>query len=275
MAEVAESVESTILADYRHGGSVAVLTLNRPHVLNAMSTEMGLRLNQLMEEVSEQARVRVVVLTGAGERAFCAGGDLKQRMGMTQEQWVHQHRIFEAAHQRLRWLRKPVFAAVNGIAVGGGCEMAMSTDFIICSENARFGQPEVSRGIMPGAGGTQLLPRRRSAGVRPAVLGFGLRFDFAYAHEKKARFRANYFYTTAGLSAVFRRVAMKIPSIAANSPAAVQQAKRAARMGLEQPIEQAIEIELECYRRMVDHPDRFEGVAAFNERRKPEFQDCY
>src|SRR2546427_12718834 len=110
MAEAAESIESTILADYLHGGRMAVLTLNRPHVLNAMSTEMGLRLNQLLDEVSEQAGVRVVVLTGAGERAFSAGGDLKQRMGMTQEQWVRQHRIFEAAHHRLRWRPKPAFA---------------------------------------------------------------------------------------------------------------------------------------------------------------------
>jgi enoyl-CoA hydratase/carnithine racemase len=269
MAEVAESIESTILADYRHGGSVAVLTLNRPHVLNAMSTEMGLRLSQVLEEVSEQARVRVVILTGAGERAFCAGGDLKQRTGMTPEQWVRQHRIFEAAHHRLRWLRKPVFAAVNGIAAGGGCEMAMSTDFIVCSDNARFGQPEVSRGIMPGAGGTQLLPRCLPRGRAFELLMTG---ELIGAHDAHRWGLVNHVVPLKELMPTAEELALRI---AANSPAAVQQAKRAARMGLEQPIEQAIEIELECYRRMVDHPDRFEGVAAFNERRKPEFEDCY
>ena len=269
MAEVAESLESTVLADYRHGGRVAVLTLNRPHVLNAMSTEMGLRLEQVLDEVSERAQVRAVILTGAGERAFCAGGDLKQRMGMTQEQWVRQHRIFESAHHRLRWLRKPVFAAVNGIAVGGGCEMAMSTDFIICSENARFGQPEVSRGIMPGAGGTQLLPRYVPRGRALELLMTGELID---AHEAHRLGLVNRVVPLADLMATADEVALRI---AANSPAAVQQAKRSARMGLEQPIEQAIEIELECYRRMVNHPDRLEGVTAFNERRKPEFEDSY
>ena len=269
MAEVAESLESTVLADYRHGGSVAVLTLNRPHVHNAMSTEMGLRLSQVMDEVSEQARVRVVILTGAGERAFCAGGDLKQRMGMTPEQWVRQHRIFEAAHHKLRSLRKPVFAAVNGVAVGGGCEMAMSTDFIICSENARFGQPEVSRGIMPGAGGTQLLPRYVPRGRALELLMTGELID---AHEAHRLGLVNRVVPLADLMETAEEVALRI---AANSPAAVQQAKRSARMGLEQPIEQAIEIELECYRRMVNHPDRLEGVTAFIERRKPEFEDSY
>src|SRR5437660_1247759 len=226
MAEVAESLESTVLADYRHGGSVAVLTLNRPHVHNAMSTEMGLRLSQVLDEVSEQARVRVVILTGAGERAFCAGGDLKQRMGMTPEQWVRQHRTFEAAHHKLRSLRKPVFAAVNGVAVGGGCEMAMSTDFIIAAEHARFGQPEVTRGIMPGAGGTQLLPRYLPRGLAFQLLMTGELISAADAHRWGL---VNRVCPPGELMGVAMELAERI---AANSPAAVQQAKRSARMGL-------------------------------------------
>src|SRR5215472_12886063 len=128
-------------------GAIALLTLNRPHVLNAMNSAMGVRLGVVLDEVAEDASVRVVVLTGAGDRAFCAGGDLKERQGMTPDQWTRQHRIFERTHHRIRNLRKPVFAAVNGVAVGGGCEMAMSTDFIVASRTARFGQPEVTRGI--------------------------------------------------------------------------------------------------------------------------------
>src|SRR5215470_18985935 len=93
-------------------GPVALVTLNRPHVLNAMNTAMGVRLGEVLAEIAEDASVRVVVLTGAGERAFCAGGDLKERQGMTPEQWTRQHRIFERAHHLLRNLRKPIFAAV-------------------------------------------------------------------------------------------------------------------------------------------------------------------
>jgi enoyl-CoA hydratase len=269
MTDVEERIASTVLVDRRQDGAVAVVTLNRPHVHNAMNTEMGIRLNQVLDDLSERAEVRVVVLTGAGEKAFCAGGDLKQRMGMTREQWVHQHRIFEAASHKLRWMRKPIFAAVNGVAVGGGCEMAMSTDFIICSENARFGQPEVSRGIMPGAGGTQFLPRFLPRGRALELLMTGDLIDATEAHRWGL---VNRVVPLADLMPAAEEIARRI---AANSPAAVQQAKRSAKMGLEQPIEQAIEIELECYRRMVDHPDRFEGVAAFNERRPPRFQDCY
>jgi len=270
MAEtVAEEVAGTVLVEEREEGRVALVTLNRPRVLNAMNTAMGIRLNQVMAELAERARVRVVVLTGAGERAFCAGGDLKERNSMTPREWVHQHRIFEEAMHCIRWCRKPIFAAVNGIAVGGGCEMAMATDFIICSENARFGQPEVTRGIMPGAGGTQMLPRLLPRGRALELLMTGELISAEEAH------RWGLVNRVVPLPELLPSAMAIARRIAANSPTAVQQAKRSARLGLEQPLGQAIEIELECYQRMVDHPDRYEGVAAFNERRTPNFEDCY
>jgi len=250
-------------------GAVALLTLNRPHVLNAMSTAMGVRLGEALDDIAEDATVRVVVLTGAGDRAFCAGGDLKERQGMTPERWTRQHRVFERSHHKLRNLRKPVFAAVNGVALGGGCEMAMSTDFIIAAEHARFGQPEVTRGIMPGAGGTQLLPRFLPRGLAFQLLMTGEMIPAAEAHRwglvNRVCPRGELMDTAMGLA----------ERIAANSPAAVQQAKRSARMGLELPLESGIETEIECYQRMVDHPDRYEGVDAFNERRTPSFRDAY
>jgi enoyl-CoA hydratase len=257
---------SPILLERR--GAIALLTLNRPHVLNAMNTAMGVRLDELLDEIAEEASVRVVVLTGAGNRAFCAGGDLKERQGMTPEQWTRQHRTFERAHYKLRNLRKPVFAAVNGVAVGGGCEMAMSTDFLIAAENARFGQPEVTRGIMPGAGGTQLLPRFLPRGLAFQLLMTGELVSAAEAHRWGL---VNRVCPTGELMEAAMDLAERI---AANSPAAVQQAKRSARMGLELPLEAGIETEIECYQRMVDHPDRYEGVDAFNERRQPVFQDA-
>jgi enoyl-CoA hydratase len=258
---------SPILLERR--GPIALLTLNRPHVLNAMNTAMGVRLSEVLDELAEEASVRVVVLTGAGDRAFCAGGDLKERQGMTPEQWTRQHRIFERAHHRLRNLRKPVFAAVNGVAVGGGCEMAMSTDFLIAAEHARLGQPEVTRGIMPGAGGTQLLPRFLPRGLAFQLLMTGELISAAEAHRWGLVNRVC-------LAGELMDAAMELAErIAANSPAAVQQAKRSARMGLELPLEAGIETEIECYQRMVDHPDRHEGVDAFNERRRPVFEDAY
>ncbi len=250
-------------------GAIALVTLNRPHVLNAMNTAMGVRLGEAMDEIAEDATVRVVVLTGTGERAFCAGGDLKERQGMTPEQWTRQHRIFERSHYKIRNFRKPIFAAVNGVAVGGGCEMAMSTDFLLAAEHARFGQPEVTRGIMPGAGGTQLLPRYVPRGLAFQLLMTGEMISAAEAHRWGL---VNQVCPAGELMDEAMRLAERI---AANSPAAVQQAKRSARMGLEQPLEAAIEIEIECYQRMVDHPDRYEGIDAFNERRTPASQDAY
>ena len=261
--------EPVVKVERERDGQVAVVTLNRPEVMNAMNTALIRAVGDAVDELSEDASCRVVVLTGAGERAFCAGADLKERQGMTPRQWTQQHRIFERAHWKIRNFRKPIFAAVNGVAVGGGVEMAMSTDFLICSENARFGQPEVTRGIQPGAGGTQFLPRYIPRGRALQMLMTGELIDAAEAYRLGL---VNSIHPQGELMAAARELAGRI---ADNSPAAVQQAKRAAKLGLEAPIEQGIEIEIETYQRMVDHPDRHEGVNAFNERRKPRFEDAY
>ncbi len=249
-------------------GAIALVTLNRPSVLNAMNTAMSVSLGEVLDEVAERASVRVVVVTGAGDRAFSSGADLAERQGMTPEEWTRQHRVFERSAHRLRGLRKPVFAAVNGVAVGGGCEIAMGTDFIIAAEHARFGQPEVTRGIIPGTGGTQLLPRYLPRGLAFQLLMTG---ELISAQEAHRWGLVNSVWPAGELMAAAMRLAERI---AANSPAAVQQAKRAARMGLELPLEAGIEAEIECYQRLVDHPDRLEGVDAFNQRRQPVFRDA-
>ncbi len=263
-----EPASDSVLVESLSGGRVAVITLNRPRVSNAISTDLAIRFIDVLDDLAARPTVRVVILTGAGDRAFCAGADLKERQGMTPELWTRQHRIFERMHHLVRAMRKPIFAAVNGAAVGGGCELAMSTDFLIASEQARFGQPEVARGIMPGAGGTQFLPRFLPRGLAFQMLMTG---ELISAQEAHRWGLVNRVCPPGELLAAAREIA---DAIAANSPAAVQQAKRAAKMGLEQPIEQAIEIELECYQRMVGHPDRVEGVAAYNERRTPQFLDA-
>jgi enoyl-CoA hydratase len=263
-------MDDTVLLEYLgEGGRIALITLNRPEVSNAMNTALGVRLGEVLDEVAGRPGVRVAILTGAGERAFCAGGDLKERNGMTPEQWTHQHRIFEETVRRLREMRRPIFAAVNGAAVAGGCELAMSADFIIASANARFGQSEVRVGIMPGVGGTQWLPRRLPMGRALQMLMTG---ELISAEEA---WRCGLVNEVLPSVAALRERALAIAeAIAANSPAAVEQAKRAARVGRDLPLAEAMVLELECYRRMVDHPDRYEGIRAFNERRAPRFQDA-
>ena len=138
---------------------MAVITLNRPHADNAITTEMGARLTEILETIGVRPAVRVAIITGAGDRAFSVGSDLRQRKNMTKEQWLRQRQDFDRTLYTLRELRKPIFAAVNGIAYGGGSEIAQSTDFIIASENATFGQPEAMIGLAAGGGSPVFLPR--------------------------------------------------------------------------------------------------------------------
>ncbi len=261
--------KSIILLEAVLGGSVAKVSLNRPDVLNAIGTATAIRMMEVLDEIEAEARYRCVILTGTGERAFSTGGDLKERRGMTPEQWVRQHRLFEEMNYRVRNLRKPIFAAVNGFAVAGGLELAMQTDFIIAADHAKFGQPEVTRGIMPGAGGTQNLSRRLPRGLALQLLMTGESIDAAEALRLGL---VNKVVPLVELMTTAEQIAGRI---AANSPLAVQQAKKSARMGADAPIEQAMNIEIECYQAMVDHPDRYEGINAFNEKRPPKFQDAF
>ena len=150
--------DQSVLADYVLDGQVAVITLNRPPD-NAITTEMGALLTEILETIAVRPSVRVAIITGAGTRAFSVGSDLRQRKNMTKEDWLRQRQDFDRTLYTLRQLRKPIFAAVNGIAYGGGSEIAQSTDFIIASENATFGQPEAMIGLAAGGGSPVFLPR--------------------------------------------------------------------------------------------------------------------
>jgi len=149
----------TVLVEYPQEHTVLV-TLNRPAVANAMNTQMGLDLLEVFDGFcAAPNKQRCIVVTGAGAKAFCAGGDLKQRNGMTDEQWQDQHLIFERMIRAMIACPVPVIAAVNGAAYAGGMEISLCADFIYAAEQARFALTEVTLGIMPGAGGTQNLPR--------------------------------------------------------------------------------------------------------------------
>ena len=229
---------------------------------------MGARLTEIVENIAVQPSVRVVVLTGAGQRAFSVGSDLRQRHNMTKVDWLRQRQDFDRTLYTIRQLRKPIFAAVNGIAYGGGSELAQSADFIIASENAVFGQPEAMIGLSAGGGSPVLLPRLLPPGKALQMLMTGDPISAAEAHRLGM---VNELHPPAELMTAARRIADKI---AGNSPTAVQAVKRAVQLGQGQPTEQAIAIMMEAHWRSAVHPDRVEGIGAFNEDREPTFRDA-
>jgi enoyl-CoA hydratase len=262
-----EDSGSPVLVDYVSEGQVALITLNRPHADNAITTEMGARLTEIVETIAVRPAVRVVILTGAGERAFSVGSDLRQRKNMTKEDWLRQRQDFDRTLYTVRQLRKPILAAVNGTAYGGGCELAQSTDFIIASENATFGQPEAMLGLAAGGGSPALLPRLLPPGKALQMLMTG---DPITAQEAHRLGMVNELHPRDELLDAARRIAEKIAS---NSPTAVQAVKRAVQLGEGQPTEQAVAIMMDMHWRSAVHPDRIEGIGAFNEGREPTFQD--
>ena len=259
--------DSPVLLDYVSGDRVAVVTLNRPHADNAITTEMGARLTEVVETIAVQTAVRAVVLTGAGERAFSVGSDLRQRKSMTKEDWLRQRQAFDRTLYTVRQLRKPILAAVNGSAYGGGCELAQSTDFIIASDNAIFDQPEAMLGLAAGGGSPALLPRLLPRGKALQMLMTG---DPITAQEAYRLGMVNEIHAPGDLMAAAIAIAEKIAS---NSPTAVQAVKRAVQLGEGEPIEQAIAMMMDSHWRSAVHPDRIEGIGAFNEGREPTFQD--
>ena len=264
----AKEPESSVLVDYRNDDRIAVITLNRPQADNAITTEMGARLTEAVETIAVRTGVRVVVLTGAGERAFSVGSDLRQRNKMTKEEWLRQRQAFDRTLYTVRQLRKPLFAAVNGVAYGGGCELAQSCDFIIASENATFGQPEAMLGLSAGGGSPVFLPRLLGQGRAMQMLMTGDPVTAAEAHRLGM---VNEIHGQGELMPAALRIA---ETIASNSPTAVQAVKRAVQLGEGQPIEQAIAIMMDAHWRSAIHPDRVEGIGAFNDNREPEFRDA-
>jgi enoyl-CoA hydratase len=262
-----EEPDHSVTVEYLFGERIALITLNRPHADNAITTEMGTELTEALETIAVRTRVRVAVITGAGERAFSVGSDLRQRKNMSKEDWLRQRQDFDRTLYTLRQLRKPIFAAVNGIAYGGGSEIAQSTDFIIASENAAFGQPEAMIGLAAGGGSPALLPRLLPPGKAMQMLMTGQPIT---AQEAWRLGMVNEIYPPAELRAAALRIA---ETIASNSPTAVQSAKRAVRLGEGETLEQAIAIMMDNHWRSAVHPDRVEGISAFNEGRDPTFQD--
>jgi enoyl-CoA hydratase len=249
------------------GNHVLLVTLNRPEVANAMNTQMGLDLVELFEELTvDLDGLRVLVLTGSGTKAFCAGGDLKQRNGMTDDAWQAQHLVFERMLRAILACPIPVIAAVNGAAYGGGCEIAAAADFVYAAANARFALTEVTLGIMPGAGGTQNLPRAIGERRAKEVILSGLPFSADDAE------RWGFVNRVLAPEDLVKETLAIAERIAGNGPISVRQAKQAIHRGLQMSLADGLAFEIEAYNRLVPTADRREGVRAFNERRKPDFQ---
>jgi len=265
-ADVAEP-EQLVLVEYVSGGRVAIITLNRPHADNAITTELAAQLIEVLETIAARSSVRAAIITGAGDRAFSVGGDLYQRKSMSKEQWLRQRQVFDRVLYTLRQLRRPIIAAVHGMAYGGGCEMAISTDFIIASDDAVFGQPEAMVGLSAGGGSPVLLPRVLPPGKAMQMLMTG---DPITAQEAHRLGMVNEIHPKAELMSAVLGIA---EGIANNSPTAVQSVKRAVQMGQGEPVEQAVAIMMDEHWRSVVHPDRVEGILAFTEGREPTFPD--
>ncbi len=248
------------------GDGLLVLILNRPEVANALNTQMGRDLLEFFDAINAApAQARCIVLTGAGERAFCAGGDLKERNGMTDEAWQDQHLLFERMVRAFMACPVPVIGAVNGAAYAGGCELALCCDFIYAAETARFALTEVTLGIMPGAGGTQSLPRAVGERRAKEIILTGRPFT---AQEAREWGMVNRLCAPGDLVDETLETARRI---ADNAPISVRQAKHAIHFGLQMDLASGMMLEIEAYNRMVPTADRREGIASFNEKRKPRF----
>ena len=251
----------------RRDQHLLVVTFNRPQRSNAFNTQMGLDLKDVFSHFYiDQCQTRCVILTGVGAKAFCAGADLKDRNSMTTEQWQRQHAVFEQMTEAILNCPIPIIAAVNGVAYGGGCELALSADFIYAARTARFAQPETKLGIMPGAGGTQNLPR--ACGVRRAkeLILTGAPFTALQAYEW------GIVNQLCDDDALLDDALHTAHSIAANAPLAVQQAKKSINMATQLDLKSGYAFEIEAYQKMVPTEDRLEGVRAFNEKRPPRFE---
>jgi enoyl-CoA hydratase/carnithine racemase len=259
------TLEYETLTITRPARFVVQVAFNRPAVMNAINTQTGRDMLSFLGRLKDED-VRAVILTGTGERAFSAGGDLKERNGMSNAAWLAQHALFEEVTFRLLDCAVPVIAAVNGVAFGGGCELALCCDFIYAAASARFALTETRLGIMPGGGGTQNLPR--AVGMRRAKELIFSATPFS-AEQAERWGMVNRVCPDETLLSETLALATRI---AANAPLAVIQAKKSINAGAGTDLRTALLIEIEAYNRLVLSEDRHEGVRAFNEKRPADFK---
>lgn len=246
--------------------TIARITLNRPEVANAMSIQLLNDLSEVLDEVAKTFDIRVVLLTGAGEKAFCAGADLRERKGMSDREVNQTVSLIGSVVRKVELLPQPVIAVLNGVAFGGGLELALACDMRIASNHVAVGLTETSLGIIPGAGGTQRLPR---------LIGIGKAKSLIYsARRLQAEEAVRYGILEALYSPEhLQEEAVKYAKqIARNAPLALRQAKVAINQGVEVDIQTGLQIESLAYATLIPTEDRLEGLQAFQEKRAPHYK---
>jgi enoyl-CoA hydratase/carnithine racemase len=259
-----EMENQTILYDV--DDAVATITLNRPEVMNAINRESLKALEERVAALRRDSQVRVVLITGAGSKAFSAGADLKERATMSPPEVKRFIHTIGSVFQQIAQLNKPVVAALNGIAFGGGLELALAADIRLAADTARVGFPEARLAIIPGAGGTQRLPRIVGSGKAKELIFTGRPIS---ATEACRIGLVNHLYPASQLMDECRNMAA---AIAQAGPVAVKQAKIAIDDGLEHDLQSGLAIESKAYWVCIPTEDRLEGLAAFKEKRTPVYK---
>ncbi|MDR3584106.1 MAG: short-chain-enoyl-CoA hydratase [Desulfosporosinus sp.] len=247
-------------------GAVAVITINRPKALNSLNSDTLLELSTVLDELGRDSGVKVVILTGSGEKAFIAGADISQMKDFSPLEGRRFAQLGQATFRKLELLPQPVIAAVNGFALGGGCELAMACDIRLASENAKFGQPEVTLGLTAGFGGTQRLPRLVGTGLASELLFTGDIIDVQEAYRIRL---VNHVFAVDTLMEEALKLANKI---AGRAPAAVQLSKSAIQRGINMDLDSAQAYEADAFGLTFSTKDQTEGCTAFVEKRKAVFE---
>ncbi|MDR6224816.1 enoyl-CoA hydratase [Desmospora profundinema] len=242
---------------------ISIITLNRPEVYNALNLSALEELKRIVQELVHSKATRVVVITGSGEKAFCSGADLKERRGMNEEQVRRYILTIRETFQAVARLPKPVIAAVNGVALGGGMELALACDLRVADEHAVFGLTETSLGIIPGAGGTQRLARLAGPSKAKELIFTARRITARDALEM------GLLNQVVEADTVMEAAMELAERINQNAPLALSQAKFAIDYGMEADLDTGLALETKAYEALIPTKDRLEGLNAFKEKRKP------
>ncbi len=246
-------------------GNIGLITLSRLEAANAMSVQLLNELGTMLDQVNGDPAVRVVLLTGAGEKAFCAGADLKERKGMTDRQVKQIVHLIGATVAKVEALAQPVIAVLNGVAFGGGLELALACDLRLAAAHTKLGLTETSLGIIPGAGGTQRLPRLIGIGKAKELIYTARRLN---ALEAKDYGIVEYVFDGHELQEKAQQLALEMTK---NAPLSLMQAKIAINQGIEVDLATGLKIESLAYSALIPTEDRLEGLLAFQEKRAPQY----
>lgn len=250
----------------RRNDQIATITLNRPQAANSLSKDLLEKLRSTLSDLRNDRQIRCIIIAGSGEKVFCAGADLKERRELPESDIRHAVSLIGQTFSIIELMPQPVIASINGLALGGGLELALACDMRIASTNAAFGLPETSLGIIPGAGGTQRLPRLIGLAKAKELIFTGKRIDATEAAKLGLITKA------VSPSNLMEETTQMAQSIIRNAPIALAEAKKAIHFGMQTDLQTGLQIEEWCYDVTIPTKDRMEGLKAFAEKRQPEYK---